>query len=121
MRHYFIYCEGPNTPSPNHEQDPATIRRVGGVRKEKQFRNFWNRVALGQVSALCHRAGGFRASGSDTAAMLGHAICNAGARLGFDSHSRSTRLCLSWDKTAAVLPNHRHSNPTLDIHQHRQQ
>ena len=35
MHHYFICCEGPNTLSPNHEQDPATIERVEGVRKEK--------------------------------------------------------------------------------------
>jgi hypothetical protein len=25
MHHYFIYCEGPNSLSPNHGRDPATI------------------------------------------------------------------------------------------------
>jgi hypothetical protein len=51
MHHYFIYCEGPNALSPNHEQDPATIERVEGVRKEKHPRNFstdGDRAALGQ-------------------------------------------------------------------------
>lgn len=34
MHHYFIYCEGPNLLSPNHEQDPATIERVEGVERK---------------------------------------------------------------------------------------
>ena len=37
VHHYFIYCEGPNLLSPNHEQDPATFERVEGVKKEKHL------------------------------------------------------------------------------------
>ena len=50
MRHYFIYCEGPTTLSPNHGRDPATIQRVGGVRRKSPW-NFFpgeDRAALGQ-------------------------------------------------------------------------
>lgn len=36
VHHYFIYCEGPNSLSPNHRQDPATIERVEGVRRENR-------------------------------------------------------------------------------------
>ena len=35
MHHYSICCEVPNSPSPNHGQDPATIERVGG--EERKF------------------------------------------------------------------------------------
>jgi hypothetical protein len=41
MHHHFIYCEGPNSSSPNHERDPATFERVGGVRGEKCLKCFY--------------------------------------------------------------------------------
>ena len=67
MHHYFIYCERPNSPSPNHGRDPATIKRVGGVSKErKMFRNFLadgDRITLGQAQnnfALKNSSDAFR-------------------------------------------------------------
>ena len=69
MHRYFIYCEVPNSLSPNHGRDPATIERVGGV-KEKMFEiscstrtaSLQGRLDFDSAIGEClgYRAGAFR-------------------------------------------------------------